>query len=369
MKKSVFYTDQLTFADEPMFYGTGMNIQEYANPRLPAFEKADNKMMGFFWRPEEISLLQDNGEFKRLTEGERFIFVSNLKYQILLDSIQSRGVLHAFLPATTLPELEAAIITWGFFEKIHSRSYTHIIRNLFPDPADVTDHILDVPEIMSRAASIGYYYDDFIDYQHQYLVDPNSVDMNLLKEKLYLALMCVNILEGLRFYVSFACNFAFGENKTMEGTSKIMSLISRDETQHLGLTQNILKYVRNGSEGPEWAAIAVKCAPVAVQMFRDAASQEKMWADYLFTEGSMIGLNAAVLHLYIDHITNKRMRAVGLDAVFPPTRNPLNWMDHWLNSRSVQNAGMEVQLDAYLVGAINSDISDGDFDDFSSMLG
>lgn len=363
MRVSVFDHHKIDFKKEPMFFGTGMNIQEYADPRLPVFEKADNQMMSFFWRPEEVGLQKDRGDFKRLTQGEQFIFISNLKYQILLDSIQGRGPLLAFLPIITLPELEASVITWGFFEKLHSRSYTHMIRNLFANPSDVTDHILDVPEIMERASSIGGYYDDFISSMHKYLVDSTSVTMKTLKRKLYLALMSINILEGIRFYVSFACNFAFGENKTMEGTSKIMGLIARDEAQHLGLTQTMLKYFRDGTEGAGWQTIVEECAPVSTQMFEVAAQQEKDWADYLFSNGSMIGLNSTVLHMYIDHITNKRMRAVGLTPAFAPTKNPLGWMDHWLNSKSVQVAPQETEIESYQIGAINANVSDDDFDD------
>jgi ribonucleoside-diphosphate reductase beta chain len=363
VENTVFYHNKIHFKKEPLFFGTGANLQEYADPRFPTFEKADNTMMGFFWRPEEVGLQKDRADFKKMTEGEKFIFVSNLKYQMLLDSIQGRGPLLAFLPVTTNPEFEACVITWGFFEKIHSRSYTHIIRNLFPNPSDVTDHILDIPEIIERASSIGKYYDDFIDLVHKYKVDPSSVSDHEIKTKLYLALMCINILEGIRFYVSFACNFAFGENKILEGSSKIMGLIARDEAQHLALTQNALKVLRSGEDGPEWVNIAKECEQQCVQMFADAATQEKMWAAYLFDKGAMIGLNAKVLDMYIDHMTNKRMRGVGLTPIFPSTRNPLGWMDNWLNSKGLQEAPQETEKESYVVGAVNSDIDEDEFDD------
>lgn len=363
MESTVFYHKKIDFKQEPIFFGTGSNVQEYADPRFPIFEKADNTMMGFFWRPEEVGLQKDRLDFKKFTDGEKFIFVSNLKYQILLDSIQGRGPLLAFLPVTTNPEFEACVISWGFFEKIHSRSYTHIIRNLFSNPSEVLDHILDIPEIIERASSIGKYYDDFIELMHVYKNDSSQVDMYELKKRLYLALMCINILEGVRFYVSFACNFAFGENKTMEGTSKIMGLIARDEAQHLALTQNALKILRNGEDGPEWQQIAVECEEQCTQMFADAAAQEKSWTKFLFDNGAMIGLNAKVLDMYIDHTVNKRMRGVGLQPLFQSTRNPLGWMDNWLNSKGVQEAPQETEKESYLVGAVNSDIDDDEFDD------
>lgn len=367
MDVSVFSHNKLNFKEEPLFFGNGANVQEYADPKYPTYEKADNTMMGFFWRPEEVGLQKDRVDFKKMSDGEKFIMISNLKYQMLLDSIQGRGPLLAFLPIITNPELEASVITWGFFEKIHSRSYTHIIRNLFADPAEVTDHILDIPEIIERASTIGKYYDDFMTMMHLYLVQQEqgnvTVDMYELKKRLYLALMCINILEGVRFYVSFACNFAFGENKIMEGTAKIMGLIARDESQHLALTQNVLKHLRNGSEGPEWVQIAKDCENECVKMFEEAAAQEKMWANYLFDNGAMIGLNANVLHMYIDHMAGKRMRGAGLPNVFPSSRNPLGWMDNWLNSKGIQEAPQETEKESYLVGAINSDVDDDDFAD------
>jgi ribonucleoside-diphosphate reductase beta chain len=298
-----------------------------------------------------------------MNKGEKFIFVSNLKYQILLDSIQSRGVATTLLQIVTNPELEGVILTWSFFEAIHSRSYTYMIRNVFSDPSEVLDHILDIPEIIERTNSIVKYYDDFLKIKDKYVVDPSSVDSTELKSKLYLCLMAINILEGVRFYVSFACNFAFGENKKLEGSAKILSLIARDEAQHLALTQTIIKMFRTGGQGDEWKKIADDCAPQCVEMFKEAAGQEKAWADYLFSEGSMLGLNSTVLHLYVDHITNKRMRAVGLEPIFQATKNPLSWMQNWLNSKSIQVAPQESEIESYLVGAINSELNNDDFDD------
>lgn len=362
---SVFLNKQLNFKEEPLFFGSGANVQEYADPKFPKLEKNNRQMISYFWVPEEVSLLKDRADFNGLSQGEQFIFVSNLKYQILLDSVQGRGPLLAFLPFVTLPELEGAIITWGFFETIHSRSYTHIIRNLFNDPADVTNHIINIPQIIDRAMEIGKYYDDFIEIGNKFRVDPNSVDMFELRQKLYLALMCINILEGMRFYVSFSCTFAFGERGLMEGTTKIMGLIARDEAQHLALTQNILKLMRDGDDGDEWEEVIKSCEDKAVQMFRDAAQQEKQWAEYLFDQGQMIGLNANVLSDYVDHLTYKRMRGVGLPPITRSQRNPLGWMDKWLNSRGVQNAPQETEIESYMIGAVDSDVSDEDFDDMS----
>jgi ribonucleoside-diphosphate reductase beta chain len=364
MEKSIFYKKQIDFKQEPLFFGTGRNVQDYVDPKYAVFDKLDESMMGFFWRPQEIDLQKDRIDYQDMSEGEKFIFTSNLKYQILLDSIQGRSPMQAFLPVVTNSELEACIITWGFFEKIHSKSYTHMIRNLYSDPSVVTDHILDIPEIIERAHMIGDYYDDFIDIVNKYLVDPNSVDLYEVKRKLLLCLMCINILEGIRFYVSFACNFAFGENKKMEGTSKIMGLIARDEALHLALTQHILKLFRKGSEGPEWQQLYEECKDEVREMFKQAAEQEMEWARYLFSNGSMLGLNDDILCEYIKYITNKRMAAVGLNLLYPATSNPLKWMDHWLSSKSEQVAPQETEISSYLVGSVNSNISDDDFKDF-----
>lgn len=365
MKTSVFMQSKLDFKQEPLFFGSGANIQEYADPKYPIFEKADNTMMSFFWRPEEVGLQKDRSDFKKMLPGEQFIFTANLKYQILLDSLQGRGPLLAFLPVITNPELEASVISWGFFEKLHSRSYTHIIRNLYANPGDVTDHILDIPEIIERAESIGRYYDDFMIDMYKWKSDETTIPIKTLMRKLYLALMCINILEGVRFYISFACNFAFGENKIMEGTAKIMSLIARDEAQHLALTQNILKAFRNGDEGPEWQQVALDCQEEAEMMYRAAADQEKMWAKFLFDNGSMMGLNANVLGMYTEYLCNKRMRGVGLTPIFQSVRNPIGWIDTWLNSKGVQEAPQETEKESYLVGAIDSDVADDEFDDMT----
>lgn len=365
MQNSVFLQQQLDFKDEPLFFGTGVNVQEYADPKHPKLEKNNRQMISYFWVPEEVSLLKDRNDFMTMTQGEQFIFVSNLKYQILLDSIQGRGPLLAFLPFITLPELEGAVITWGFFETIHSRSYTHMIRNLFSDPSEVINHIIDIPEIIERAAAIGKYYDDFIEIGCRYRVDPTSVDMKELRKKLYLALMCINILEGMRFYVSFSCTFAFGERKIMEGSTKIMGFIARDEAQHLALTQNLIKMMREGADGDAWIDVIAECEDEAVQMFRDAAEQEKKWAEYLFEHGQMVGLNANVLSSYVDHLTYKRMRGVGLPPIVRSQRNPLGWMEKWLNSKGVQEAPQETEKESYMIGAVDSDVGDDDLDDLS----
>lgn len=357
----VFNEQIIDFKKEPLFFGSGCNIQEYTNPTYPVFAKLDDDMEEAYWTASEVSLIKDRAEFKVMEGGQKFIFLANLKYQITVDSIQGRGPLLAFLPVITNPELEACVITWGFFEKIHSKSYTYMIRNLFANPDDVLKHILDVPEILDRARTIGFYYDDFIDYMYKWKTDPTSVDIKLLYKKFYLALICVNILEGVRFFVSFACNFAFGENKIMEGTSKIMNLIARDEAKHLGLTQHCIKRIHDGSQQDMWVDIVAECKQEVNDMFVLAAQQEKDWATYLFENGSMLGLTEPILHQYIEHMTNKRMKSIGFKPHFHATPNPLTWMNRWLSSKAVQVAPQETEIESYLIGAIDSDISNDDF--------
>ncbi len=360
----VFNDRKLDYKQEPLVFGSELNIQEYADPKYPIIEKANNQMIGLFWRPEEVSLMKDRSDFQRMTPGEQFIFVSNLQYQILLDSVQGRGPLRTLLPIVSNPEFEAAIITWGFFETIHSRSYTHIIRNLFDDPNVVLRKVLDVPEIVQRAKTVTKYYDrlgTMVDKYSAGLLDDDNGNLlphhkRELMKLFYLTLVAINILEGVRFYVSFVCNFAFGENKLMEGTTKIMSLIARDEAQHLALSQNIINLLRKGSEGQEWVDVIAECEEEAMAMYKAGGEQEKEWGTFLFSHGQMRGLNAKLIHQYIEDLVNKRCKGIGLKPVYGSSKNPFGWLDSWLNSKSVQPAPQETEIESYLIGQINADV-------------
>lgn len=363
-KFSVFNKQKIDFKIEPLFFGQGRNIQEYADPKYPSFVKLDEEMESLFWRPSEVSLQKDRVDFKAMSADPQFIFTANLQYQILLDSIQGRSPLLTLLPIVTNPELEACIISWGFFEKIHSKSYTYMIRNLFSDPSVILNPILDIPEIIERAESIGEYYDAAHVLIMQWINNPESVDKRALYKAVYLALISVNVLEGIRFYVSFACNFAFGENKVMEGSSKIMGLIARDEAKHLTITQHIIRSLRNGDEGQFWVEIIEECEAEVIQIFSLAGQQEKAWATYLFKGRSMLGLTESILHTFIDHMTNKRSRALKYPSIYPNTPNPLTWIDGWLNSRGVQEAPQETEKESYLIGKVDTNVSDDDFLEF-----
>ncbi|WGV13861.1 class Ia ribonucleoside-diphosphate reductase subunit beta [Psychrobacter maritimus] len=375
MTYSIFSQTPNNALKEPMFFGQPVNVARYDQQKHPIFEQLIEKQLSFFWRPEEVDVSRDRIDYGNLSSHEQHIFISNLKYQTLLDSIQGRSPNVVLLPLVSIPELETWIETWTFSETIHSRSYTHIIRNIVNDPGIVFDDIMQNEHILERAADIAKYYDDLY-YNSQlynmygagtHTVNGKEVTVSLksLKKQLYLCLMAVNVLEAIRFYVSFACSFAFAERKLMEGNAKIIKLIARDEALHLTGTQHILNLMRNGRDDPEMVDIAYECYQESIDIFTKAAQQEKEWAGYLFKDGSMIGLNKDILCQYIEYITNLRMEAVGLPVAFPNSKsNPIPWINTWLSSDNVQVAPQETEISSYLVGQIDSDLSDSDFDDF-----
>lgn len=360
---------------EPMFFGQSVNVARYDQQKYETFEKLIEKQLSFFWRPEEIDVSQDRIDYANLPEHEKHIFISNLKYQTLLDSIQGRSPNVALLPLVSIPELETWIETWAFSETIHSRSYTHIIRNITNNPSIVFDDIVTNEHILARAKDISCYYDDLIQATQLYdrfgegkhIINGEEVRVSLyaLKKKLYLCLMAVNALEAIRFYVSFACSFAFAERKLMEGNAKIIKLIARDEALHLTGTQHMLNILRSGQDDPEMEYVARDLEQECFELFKIAAEQEKEWAEYLFKDGSMIGLNKDILVQYVEYITNVRMQAVGLPPAFPGAhQNPIPWINAWLTSDNVQVAPQEVEISSYLVGQIDAEVNTEDFNEF-----
>ncbi len=373
---TVFNKNKVDNKTQPMFFGAPLGVQRYDSYKYPFFERLTQQQLGYFWRPEEVSLQKDRSDFHSLRPEQKHIFTSNLKYQILLDSVQGRGPSMAFLPYCSLPELEACMEVWGFMEMIHSRSYTYIIKNVYSDPSEVFDTILDDDKILSRAKSVTRAYDDFINEAQEYgqsnqwrpdwKGSPSvSWSIHELKRKLYRAIANVNILEGIRFYVSFACSFAFGELKLMEGSAKIISLIARDENQHLVLTQNILNKWAEGDD-PEMLEIAKEEEENTIDMFKKAVEEEKEWAEYLFKDGSMIGLNDKLLTQYVEWIANRRMKTLGLKPIYdiPLKNNPLPWTEHWISSKGLQVAPQETEVESYVVGGIKQDIKKDTFAGF-----
>jgi ribonucleoside-diphosphate reductase beta chain len=373
------------------FFDGDVGVQRYDTVKYPAFDKLTDKQLGFFWRPEEVDILRDAKDFKELTDHEKHIFTSNLKRQILLDSVQGRSPNLAFLPCVSLPELETWIETWAFVETIHSRSYTHIIRNVYADPSKIFDEILNIQEIIDCASDITYHYDalarmvgwyNLLGFGEHLVVNGNkhdvkkingnfnniaheiNIDLYELKKLLYLTLASVNILEGIRFYVSFACSWAFAELKKMEGNAKIIKFIARDENVHLAFTQQMLKLLPQDDKS--YVKIAKETQDEVVTMFERAVTQEKEWADFLFKDGSMIGLNAQLLYDYIEWIANKRMLAIGLPSSFKvPQANPLPWTQKWISGAEVQVAPQETEITSYIIGGTKQDVNEKTFEGLS----
>ena len=373
---TVFNTEDVNTKKQPMFFGAPLGVQRYDNFKYPAFENLTKQQLGYFWRPEEVSLQKDRGDYQELRPEQKHIYTSNLKYQIMLDSVQGRAPGMAFLPYCSLPELESCMEVWSFMEMIHSRSYTYIIKNVYSDPSEVFDTIIKDERILERAKSVTQSYDEFINYAQEYGQSNNwkpewKDHINAewtrkdLKRHLYRAVANVNILEGIRFYVSFACSFAFGELKLMEGSAKIIGLIARDENQHLALTQNILNNWRKGDD-PEMIDIVKEEEEWTYKMFDMCVNEEKKWAEYLFKHGTMIGLNDKLLQNYVEWIANKRLRAIGLKPVYdiPLKNNPLPWTEHWISSKGLQVAPQETEVESYIVGGIKQDVKKDTFSGF-----
>ena len=363
--KTVFNRENIDFTKEPMFFGADQNVQRYDVFKYPQFDKLNQTMLGYFWRPEEVSLQKDRADYQSFRPEQKHIFTSNLKYQTLLDSVQGRGPCLSFLPYCSNPELEGCIVTWDFFETIHSRAYTHIMKNVYADPSEVFDTILNDDEILKRAVSVTENYDKFSDLAQDYVVKGKG-DISEVKKQLYLAMINVNLLEGLRFYVSFACTFAFGELKLMEGSAKILSLIARDEATLLNLSTHVIKAWQKGDD-KEMAKVMKGLDKTVIEMFKKCVEEEKAWAKHLFKDGSIIGLNEKLLGKYVEHIANKRLKALGYDPIFetPITQNPLPWTQHWLSSKGMQVAPQETEVESYIVGGIKQDVKKDSFKKFS----
>jgi len=365
MARSVFNKSKdVSFLNQPMFFGEDLAVQRYDTMKYPLFDKLTQQQLGYFWRPEEVSLQKDRNDYADLRPEQKAIFTSNLKYQTMLDSVQGRGPCLAFLPFCSLPELEGCIVTWDFMETIHSRSYTYIIKNLYSNPSDVFDTIIKDEKIEKRAQSVTQCYDDLIEAGHRWHLDKTKVDEYDLKKKLWKALVTVNILEGLRFYVSFACSFAFGELKLLEGSAKIISFIARDESQHLAVSQRIINNYRDVENDKVMNKVIKDTEDDVYKMYDEAVQEEKRWATYLFSQGSMIGLSEKLLHQFVEYMANRRMRAIGLKPVYEQKTNPLPWVDHWLNSRSTQNAPQETEIESYVIGGIKQDVKKDQFKKF-----
>lgn len=360
---SVFNKQPTNHMNEPLFFGSGLNVARTELVKHNVINELSDKQAGFFWRPTEIDLNKDIIDFAKLKEHEKFMFLANLKYQSLLDSVQGRAPTLCFLPVCSDPALERWIETWSYSEVIHSESYTHILRTVLPTTmTKVFDEIMVTPEIMARAESVGHYYDELLRFNAMRELDLPGYNEYKHKKALYLCMHAVNALEAIRFFVSFAVTFSFGERKIMEGVCKTMTLIARDEALHLKGTQWMIRQMQRGLEGSEWLRITEECKDEALNIFELAEREEKEWGRYLMSQGTVVGLNESILDKYVDYIANQRKRAVGLIGnEVPVLKNPLPWMNNWLNSSDKQLAPQETELSSYVTGGLdttNLDMSD-----------
>lgn len=369
-----FNKNKVDFTKEFMFFGEQPNVARFDVQRFDIFKKLFEKQIGFFWKPDEVDLSKDGRDFKTLPPNEQHIFVKNLLFQSLLDSVQSRAPALALIPHVSLPELESMITWWTAFENLHSFSYQWIVEGVFANATEIFDGILDDTNILNRADAVSKHYDDFMDYSAWYRVlgpgEHRVNDLTLfmtereLKRRLLLCIASINVLEGVRFYASFACSFAFAERGLMEGNAKVISLIARDENLHLAVTQNILKKWANGEDDPEMAELWAENTDVIAQMYHDCVKQEEEWSTYLFKHGPMLGLTEDILNEYTSYIAGKRMRAIGLKHSYP-SKNPLGWTDKYLNGADNQVAPQQAQISNYIIGGVSHDFSEEAFTDLS----
>lgn len=349
--KTVLNKKNIDQLKNPMFFGEDLSLQRYDQIKYQKFYELYDQQLNFFWRPQEVSLIKDLSDYKVLSDEERFVFDSNLKFQTMTDSMLSRSI-HELMKHVTNPELEICMNTWSFFETIHSNSYTYILNNVYPDATKFFNSILEDPEIVKRATELSRKYDQLL----------NSSDDP--RQQLFDAILATQITEGLVFYVSFACSFYFGYRGKMEGNAKIIKFISRDENLHVAITQNIMKnWSNNKDEG--FQDIVTKNEDKVYATYEMAVNAEKDWADYLFSKGNLVGLTSESLKHYIEWLANNRLSSLGYKKLYPATKvNPLSgWLDSYYDSKKLQVAPQETELSSYVKGVDNT-ISVGAFDDF-----
>ena len=354
------YLNRKMFLD-PQGPVTIQRFEEVKYNKIADFEKTAR---GFFWVPEEISLTKDANDFKDASDAVKHIFTSNLLRQTALDSLQGRGPSQVFAPVVSLPELEALIYNWTFFEtNIHSRSYSHIIRNIYNVPKDVFNTIHDTKEIVDMASSVGKYYDDL----HQ-MNCKKELGFELESEKsyikaIYMALHASYALEAFRFMVSFATSLAMVENKIFIGNGNIISLILQDELLHKGWTAFLINQVVK--EDPRFAAVKQECEQEVYALYMDVIREEKAWADYLFKMGPVIGLNANILKEFVDYTAVNALKEIGIKYQSPaPKSTPIPWFNKHSDTSKKQTALQESESTNYVIGVMSDSI---DYDALPSL--
>jgi ribonucleoside-diphosphate reductase beta chain len=335
---------------------TIQRFEEVKYNKIADFEKTAR---GFFWVPEEISLTKDAQDFKDASEAIKHIFTSNLLRQTALDSIQGRGPSQIFTPVISLPELEALVYNWTFFEtNIHSRSYSHIIRNIYNVPKEVFNTIHDTKEIVEMASSVGKYYDDLhkLNCIKETDNDPNNCPEESHVKAIYLALHASYALEAFRFMVSFATSLAMVENKIFIGNGNIISLILQDELLHKGWTAFLINQVVK--EDPRFAKIAKECEQEVIQIYKDVIQEEKAWADYLFKKGPVIGLNANILKDFVDYTAVGALKEIGIKYWNPASKTtPIPWFNKHSDTSKKQTALQENESTNYVIGVMGDTLN------------
>ena len=337
--KTVLNKKNIDQLSNPMFFGEDLSLQRYDQIKYQKFYDLYDQQLNFFWRPQEVSLVKDISDYKSLSDEERFVFDNNLKFQTMTDSMLSRSI-HELMKYVTNPELEICMNTWSFFETIHSNSYTYILNNVYPDSTKFFNSVLEDPEIVKRATAISGKYDQLLS---------GGTDE---RQRLYDAVLATQITEGLIFYVSFACSFYFGYRGKMEGNSKIIKFISRDENLHVAITQNIMKnWMNNPDEG--FQDIVKKNEDKVYAAYEMAVNAEKDWADYLFSKGNLVGLTSESLKHYVEWLANNRLSSLGYKKIYPNAKN--NPLSGWLDSfKKLQVAPQETELSSYVKGVDNT---------------
>jgi ribonucleoside-diphosphate reductase beta chain len=340
-----------------------VTVQRFEEVKYNKLQKLEQTARGFFWVPEEVSLTKDANDFKESSEAVKHIFTSNLLRQTALDSLQGRGPTQVFTPVVSLPELEALMFNWGFFEtNIHSRSYSHIIRNIYNVPKDVFNTIHDTKEIVDMASSVGKYYDDL------HLINCRVETGEKVKESdhikaIWLALNASYALEAFRFMVSFATSLAMVENKIFIGNGNVISLILQDELLHKEWTAWMINQVVK--EDNRFAKAKQECETEVYQLYMDVIREEKEWADYLFSKGNVIGLNANILKDFVDYTANTALKEIGIKYQHPaPKITPIPWFNKHSDTSKKQTALQENESTNYVIGVMSDQLN---YDDLPSL--
>lgn len=333
-----------------------VTIQRFEEVKYQKLKKVEQTARGFFWIPEEVSLTKDANDFKESSDAVKHIFTSNLLRQTSLDSLQGRGAAQIFTPVVSLPELEALVSNWSFFEtNIHSNSYSHIIRNIYNVPKDVFNTIHDTKEIIDMASSVGKYYDDL-----HILNCKKEIGQKVSEEEhvkaIWLALNASYALEALRFMVSFATSLAMVENKIFIGNGNIISLILQDELLHKEWTAWIINQVVK--EDPRFAKAKIECEAEVYKLYVDVIREEKDWADYLFKKGPVIGLNSAILKDFVDYTAFNSLKEIGVKYISPaPKSTPIPWFNKHSDTSKKQTALQESESTSYVIGVMTDSVN------------